>query len=93
MGCLQIYLSQHTRRLIGIEEEAVDTIALPQTAEFPPESLLALSKRLQLDNEGSLVGTCTGYEVITLNLLTALNSRVGTQDRVYLIDNLTCTSH
>ena len=87
MGRLDIDLGQHAIRLVGIEEEAVDAIALPQTAEFPEESLLALGKRLQLDDERSLVGTGTGNEVVTLNLLTALDGRVGSQDAVHLTDD------
>ena len=93
MGCLDEYLGNNTRRLIRIQEEAVDTVALPQSAEFPEESLLTLGKRLQLDDERGLVGTRTGNEVITLNLLTALDGWVGTKNRVYLTDNLLGTRH
>ena len=93
VGSLDEYLSLHTRGIIRIEEEAVDAVALPQSGEFPPESLLAVGERLQLDDERSLVGTGTSDEVITLNLLTALDGRVGSQDRVYLVDDLGSTGH
>ena len=93
MGCLQEYLCDDTRRFIRIEEETIDTVTLPESANLPPQSFLTLGKRLEFDDERSLVGTRTCNKVITLNLLTALNSRVGSQNRINLIDNLTCAGH
>ena len=48
---------------------------------------------VQFDDERGLVGTGTGNEVVTLNLLTTLDSRVGTQDRVNLGNDLLRASH
>ena len=93
MGCLNINLCQHTVTLQRIEEEAIDEVTLPESAEFPPETLLTLGKRLQLDDKGCLVRTGTGNEVVTLNLLTALNGRVSSQDAIHLVDDLTGTCH
>ena len=93
MGSLDEDLCGDTRRIIRIQEETIDSIALPETADLPPEALLALLKRFQLDDERSLIGTRAGNEVITLNLLTALNGRIGSQDRVHLVDDLTRAGH
>ena len=88
MGRLNEDLCQHTLCLQRIQEETIDAVALPQSAELPPETFLALAERLQLDDERGLVGTGTGNEVITLNLLAALDSRIGSQDGVDLVDDL-----
>ena len=93
MSRLDEDLGDDTCGFIRIEEETVDTVALPQSAEFPPESLLTVGERLQLDDERSLVGTRTSDEVVTLNLLTALDGWVSSEDRIDLTDNLTRTSH
>ena len=93
MGRLQVYLSQHTIPVIRIEEKTVDTVALPKSADLPPESLLSLLKRLQFDNECSLIRTGTGDKVIALDLLTALDSGISCQNGVYLVDNLRRTCH
>ena len=77
VGGLQVNLSQHTRCIVGVEEETVDTVTLPESAEFPPESLLTFLEWLQLDDECCLIGTRTSDEVISLNLLTALYGGVG----------------
>ena len=75
MSRLDKDLGNHTFSTQRIQEETVDTVALPQAAQFPPESLLTILKRLQLQDEGGLVGTGTGDEVISLDLLTALDVR------------------
>ena len=93
MGRLNEDLCQHTLCLQRIQEETIDAVALPQSAELPPETFLALAERLQLDDERGLVGTGTGNEVITLNLLAALDGRVGSQDGVDLVDDLLGASH
>ena len=88
MSCLEVYLCQYASRLVWIEEETIDTIALPKAAKLPPEAFLALLKRFQLDDKRSLVGTCTGNEVVTLYLLTVLDGRVGSEYRIYLSHHL-----
>ena len=93
VGGLDIDLGQHTAGVVGVEEETVDAVALPQSGEFPPESFLSLLEGFELEDEGGLVGTGTGNEVVTLNLLTALDGRVGSQDGVYLIDDCARASH
>ena len=89
MSRLDEYLGSNTCCIIRIEEETIDTVALPETTDFPPESFLTFLKGLQLNDKCCLVRTCTSDEVISLDLLTALDSGIGSQDRVYLIDNLT----
>ena len=55
-GCrLLVDESEHRVSIVRIDEETVETVALPESGEFPPESLLALGEGLQLDDEGSLV--------------------------------------
>ena len=46
MSCLDKDLGNHTRGIIRVEEETIDTVALPQSADLPPQSLLTLTKRL-----------------------------------------------
>ena len=92
LGCLDEYLCYHTCGIIRIDEEAIDTIALPQTREFPPESFLTLLEGLQLDDKRTLVGTGTCDKVITLNHLTVLDSRNLRQDRINLQHDLFGTS-
>ncbi len=75
MSRLDKDLGNHTCGIIRIEEETVDTITFPQTTNFPPKTLLTLTEVLQLDNESTLVGTCTSNEVVTLHHLTVLDSR------------------
>ena len=90
---LQEYLCHDARCLVWIEEETVDAVALPQSAELPEESLLALAERLQLDDKCGLVGAGAGYEVVALNLLAALYGRVGSEDAVHLVDDLLGACH
>ena len=42
MGRLDENLGLHTRCIQWIQEETVDAVALPKSAEFPPETFLAL---------------------------------------------------
>ena len=87
VGRLLVDQSQHRCGIVGIDEETVDTVALPQSGELPPETFLALVEGLQLDDERCLVRTGTGDEVVTLNLLAALDGRIGSQERVDLTDD------
>ena len=93
VGGLHKQLSLEARHGIGIEEEAVDTVALPQSADFPPQSVLALRKGFQLDDKRGLVASRTGDEVVTLQLLAALYGGEGGNNRIYLIDNLLGACH
>ena len=93
MSGLDEYLGYNASSIIRIKEETVDTVTLPQSGEFPEETFLTLAERFQFDDKRCLVGTCTSDEVVTLNLLTAQDCRIGSQNRVHLIDDLTCTGN
>ena len=93
VGGLHKQLSLEARHGIGIEEEAVDAVALPQSADFPPQSVLALIEGLQLDDKRGLVASRTCDEVIALQLLSALHGGEGSNNRIHLIDDLLGACH
>ena len=84
MGGLDEYLSNHTSGVVGIQEETVDAVALPESADLPPKSFLAIAKGLQLDDECTHIGTSTGNEVVAKHLLTVLDGRNLRENRVNL---------